>query len=253
VQTLGKTIGMRFTPDSHVTPILRWGRFDRVEGPGHFWLIPFLEETLPIITIGLQVGNFTFDEVLSQDNIPFTLNLTVLFQFDPNLPPPGVLAQIVRLSGPALHAIVKDYASQGLRRLVSAFDATTLCGNTVMSGIERDLSNFLRAQLRILGLVPLRQGGVLIKETIAPDKFKQTMLIAKQHQATLQMLANYRQELIEQAIRVEFITGLEEHKGHLTLFSSLDGMPLFNALDIHNRGDGNGNDRERSDKTRLGS
>ncbi|MCP4428450.1 MAG: SPFH domain-containing protein [Chloroflexi bacterium] len=224
IQFIGKALGIRFAPDNHVVPVLRLERFDRIEGSGYFWIKPFIEATLAPVSVGMKIGAYTFEEVLSQDNISFTVNLTVLFRFDPNLPPDQVLAQVVRLPAATLHNIVKDYASQGLRRLVSGFSAETLICETAMTHIERDLTNYLRAQLRVLGLVPLRKGGVLIKETIAPEKFKQTMLAVKQHQATLQALgAQPDENLIEQAIRAQFLTGLEGHGGNLTLWSSLDG------------------------------
>lgn len=174
-------------------------------------------------------------EVLSSDNIPFTIKLTVLYQFNPRLPPPNVLAQLVRVPASKLGEIVEDYTSQGLRRLASTFTAEELGRQTAVTQIETSLCHFLKAQLHVLGLVPLRQGGILIKEVIAPAKFRQAMLHVHQHQATLQMLSNYPEHLIEQAIRTDFLTGLEEHAGNLTLFSSLDnGAILPSLLNNHN-------------------
>jgi regulator of protease activity HflC (stomatin/prohibitin superfamily) len=229
-QSFGKFIGIRFAPDNKIVPVLRWEQFNRVEKGGYFWINPFIEEALPPISVGLQVGNFAFNEVLTADNIPFTVKLTVLFQFDPSLPPPSVLAQVVRLPANKLSDIVEDYASQGLRRLASTFTAEELGGKTAVSQIENSLRRFLKAQLNVLGLVPLRQGGILVKEVIAPEKFKQAMLHVHQHQATLQMLSHYPEKLIEQAIRTDFLTGLEDHSGNLTLFSSLDGGTILPGL-----------------------
>jgi hypothetical protein len=136
----------------------------------------------------------------------------------------------VRLPAGKLHDIVEGYASQGLRRLASTFTAEELGGKTAVSNIENALTHFLKIQLGVLGLVPLRQGGILIKEVIAPEKFKQAMLHVHQHQATLQMLSKYPEKLIEQAIRTDFLTGLEDHSGNLTLFSSLDGGAMLPGL-----------------------
>jgi hypothetical protein len=241
-QSFGKFIGIRFAPDNQIVPVLRWKRFNRIQKGGYFWINPLVEETLLPISVGLQVGNFILGEVLSADNIPFTVKLTVLFQFDPGLPTTQVLAQVVRLPTSRLHDIVEDYTSQGLRRLASTFTAEELGGKTAVSQIERSLCRFLKAQLHVLGLVPLRQGGILVKEVIAPEKFRQAMLHVHQHQATLQMLSNYPEQLIEQAIRTDFLTGLEEHSGNLTLFSSLDGGAILPGL-LNNR---HGNDNQKS-------
>lgn len=229
-QSFGKFIGIRFTPDNQIVPVLRWKRFNRIHREGYFWINPLIEETLPPLSVGLQVGNFTLQEVLSADNIPFTVKLTVLFQLDPTLPPRQVLAQVVRIPSSRLSDIVEDYASQGLRRLASTFTAEQLGGKAAVSQIENTLRHFLKAQLHVLGLVPLKQGGILIKEIIAPEKFRQAMLHVHQHQATLHMLSNYPEHLIEQAIRTDFLTGLEEHPGNLTLFSSFDSGAILPGL-----------------------
>lgn len=227
IKFVGKFVGFRFAPDNHIVPILRMEQFNRVEKAGYFWINPFIEQTLPPVSVGLQVGSFEFHEVLSRDNIPFTLKLTVLFQFDPSLPPAKVLAQVVRVPAEKLRDIVKDYASQGLRRLASEYKAEELGGKTAVSNIETHLADFLRVNLHVLGLVPLRQNGLLIKEIIAPEKFKQAMLHVKQHQATLEILRSYPEGLVAQAIRADFLTGLEDHHGNLTLFSSLDGGSIL--------------------------
>ncbi len=222
-----KAAGIHFAPDNHIVPVLRLGQFHRVEKAGHFWINPFIEKTLPPISIGLQVGSYTFDEVLSQNNIPFSISLTVLFQFDPQLPSQSTLAQIIRLPSRTLQNIVRDYASQGLRRLAAVFNANQLAGRSTMLTMERDLTRHLRAQLHALGLVPLENGGILIKEVIAPIKFKQAMLAVQQHQVTLQLLSAYQGDvLVEQAIRAQFLMGIEGHKGDLNLWSSLDGTHI---------------------------
>lgn len=241
ISALGRAIGIHFAPDNHVIPVLRLERFNRVEGPGYFWIIPIIERTLASMNTGIRVTNFAFAEVLSRDNIPFSVHLTVLFALDPTLPTREVTAQLVRVSDDGLRSIVQDYTSQGLRRLASRFIAEELCGESAISSIERDLTHYLRAELRILGLVPLRSSGVLIKETIAPDKFKLTMLNVKRHEATLRMLGRYREmSLIEQAIRAQFLTGLEDREGNLTLLSPLDTMFLPYVLNTQKVPDRNG-------------
>ena len=232
IRVLGHVMGIHFAPDNHITPVLRLERFNRTEGPGYFWIIPFIERTLPSISTGIQVANFTFEEVLSRDNVPFRLRLTVLFAFDPTLPRKQVAAQFVRVSDNVLRSIVQDYNNEGLRRLVSRFDAEKLCGESAILSVERDLAGYLRAQMHALGLVPLRNGGVLIKETVAPEEFKAAMLNArrdtiraKKLEAILQVLARYRVDnLIQQAIQAGFITGLEDLESNVTLVSSLSSQ-----------------------------
>jgi hypothetical protein len=188
-------------------------------------MIPLFEQVLPPIKTSIHVGNFVFAEVLSCDNIPFTFYLTVLFSFKPNLALKDAAAQLVRGGNDLLQTIVKEYGNQGLRRLASRFKAEELCGAAAISGIERNLTHLLTAEMRTLGIAPLRHDGILIKETIAPDKFKQTMLNVRLHEATLRVLASYRElNLIKQAIQAEFVTGLEDLEGNLTLLSTFSPL-----------------------------
>ena len=232
ISALGRMIGIHFTPDNHVTPVLRMERFNRVKGPGFFWIIPIFERALPSVNTGLRVANFAFDEVLSRDNIAFNFHITVLFSFEPMLPLKEVTAQLVRASEDMLRSIVQDYTSQGLRRLASGFDAEELCGEKVVPTIEQDLTHCLRTELCALGLVPLKNGGVLIKEIIGPATFKRTMLNVKRHQATLQVLGSFREvNLMDRVILAEFLCGLADREGNLTLLSPLDALHLPRTLD----------------------
>lgn len=237
MRILGSLVGIHFAPDNHVVPVLRLGRYHRVKGPGFFWINPLIERALPPVKTSIHVGNFVFEEVLSKDNIPFSIKMTVLFTFDPAAAVKSAAAVLVRAGDDLLQIIVKDYTNQGLRRLVAKFDAEELCGQIAMSTIERNLARFLAAEMRALGLAPLKRGGVLIKETIAPEKFKRGLLNAKRLEAILQALTRYPVgDLIQQAIQAGFVTGLEDLESNLTLLSTLS--PLENVYppylrDIH--------------------
>ncbi|MCB8983386.1 MAG: SPFH domain-containing protein [Ardenticatenaceae bacterium] len=235
IQFFGRCVGKQLAPDNCVVPILRLDRFHRLGGPGYFQINPFMERTLSPVSVGLRVGEFSFQEVQSQDNIPFDIKLTVLYQFVPDGLDARVISQIVRLEPRKIEGIVRSYASQGLRRLAASYPAADLSGTAVLSAIERDLTGFLRGNLHALGLVPLRQGGILIKETVPPERFKQTMLLARQHHVTLDALSQYRDRLNEMAIRAQFLAGLERFQGNLALLSTTDSLPpvgLSNLLNL---------------------
>ncbi len=233
ISRIGKFFGGHFAPDNTVVPILSYGRFNRLAGPGHFYVKPMIEKTLNPIGLGIQVGNFKFDDVLSKDNIPFKMEMTVLFKFDPSLPHPSSLPQLVRLSPDDKMNIVRQYTSHGVRRLTARYDAEQLCNEEPMQEIERNLTHLLKVDLRPLGLFPLPNGGILIKEMVAPHKFQQTMLAVRQHEATLEVLRQYQEaQLVDQAIRAQFLTGLENHDGNLTVLSAVDGSMFQNLMDM---------------------
>ena len=84
VQLFKSLFVIHFTPDNQTTPVLRWGRYHRVRGSGFFMTWPLIERTLSPVKTSIHVGNFYFEEVLSRDNIPFTIQMTILFTFKPD-------------------------------------------------------------------------------------------------------------------------------------------------------------------------
>jgi hypothetical protein len=209
--SLGWPFGLRFAEDNHVVPVLRWDRYDRVEGPGFFWINPLMEKTLPPVKTGIYVGNFIYDKVLTKEGVPFRVHMTVLFNFNPGAALKNAAAVLVRAGPDLLEMIVKDYASQGLRSLASQFEADKLYGEA-RSIIARDLAQFLTAEMSVLGIAPLKRGGILIKETVAPAKFERAILNARQLNFILQALAPFPMPwLIELVIRAVFTTNLEDN------------------------------------------
>ncbi len=225
IRILGKLVGIHFAPDNHVVPVVRLERYHRVEGPGFFWIIPLLERTLSPVKTSIYVGNFIFEEILTRDNVPFKVKMTVLFTFKPVTALKSAAAVLVRGGEDLLKLIVKDYTSQGLRRLAAKFDAEELGGHIAMSTIERNLGRSLTAEMRALGIAPLKSGGILIKEAVAPEKFKRGVLNARRLEAILQALTRYPVgDLIQQAIQAGFVTGLEDLESELTLLSTLSPL-----------------------------
>jgi len=232
LRALGHVVGMYFAPDNQVMPVLRLGRYHRIVGPGVCWLIPLVDRPLPLIHTGFRVRDLVFSEVVTADNIPFSLHLTVIFAFDPESLPKALAAQQVQATDDALHAIIRDRTSQGLRRLVSTFTADKLSAKSAMSSIERDLAHFLRERLRPMGLTVQGTGSVLIKEVIAPEQFRRSMLDARQHESTLSVFGRIRdKDLMMRVIMAEFLTKLGERDGNLALLSPLDAMPSLRFLD----------------------
>jgi hypothetical protein len=230
---LGRIVGVHFAPDNHVIPVFRFGRYHRVGGPGFVLIMPLVEQALPPVKTSIHVGNFRFEEVLSKDNIPFEVWMTVLFTFDPTSALKSAAAMLVQSNENLLRIIVKDFTNQGLRRLVSRFKAEELCSGSTMSTIEQHLARLLTAELRILGIAPLKNDGILIKETIAPEKFKRTMLNVKQQESILEVLRSYPvAELVQLLNQVMFVNNLEDHPGNLALLmGSPETMQIFPWLE----------------------
>jgi hypothetical protein len=222
ITRIGRLFGIGFAPDNHVAPIVRFERYRRVAGPGHFLFWPFLERPLESVNVGLRVGNFAFQDVLSKDNIPFVFQMTILYKFDPGDTQPEIAAQLVRAPVDLLHLIVKDYASQGLRRLASTFKSDEIPHAFARAVIERDLSRFLIGQLAVLGISPLKEGGLLVKEIVPPEKFKQSMVNVRGLEATMRELVAYRSPaLMEWGTLATFLTNLVDRQGEILFMPPL--------------------------------
>lgn len=234
---LGRLIGVHFAPDNHVVPVLRLEQFNRVEGSGFFPIIPLLERTLPPVKTSLYIGNFFFEEVLTRDNIPFSIQLTILFTFDPRSARKEAAAMLVRRDENALKLIVKDYTSQGIRRLVSRFRAEDMSREATMSGIRRDLAHLLKGELHALGIAPLPSGGVLLKETVPAEAFRKTMLDAKHDEAILDALGKCpTPELIPQLGQVLLANSLKERSGQLVVMNTPENanrLPLLSRDKVY--------------------
>jgi hypothetical protein len=234
LQFLGRLVGLYFTPDNHVTPVLRLGRYRRVLQPGFSRIIPLLERTLPPVKTSLYVGNFSFEEVLSRDNIPFKIYTTVLFTFNPDSAIKDAAAQLVRGGSGLLEVIVRDFTNRRLRRLISASDAEALSNDEVIARIEEDLVHDLEEEMSILGLKPIaaRHGGVMIKEIIAPENFKRTMLDVKHDEAILEVLRSYPvPELVQLLNQLILANSLKDRSGATALMmGSSDTMHILPLL-----------------------
>ena len=220
-------LGFRFAPDNHVVPVLRMGLYHRVAGPGVVWINPLFEQSLPPVKTSIYVSKLYFEEVMSKDNIPFTVQMTALSTFDPNSARKNAAAVLVKGGEPVIQDIIKDYTNQGLRRLTARFEAAELSNEISRSTIEQNLTSFLTVELSVLGLAPLRTGGVLIKEVVAPEKFKRGLLNAGRLEAMLQTLTGYHAlgNLIQQAIQAGLITGLEDlENSNLAFLPEIDSL-----------------------------
>ena len=174
---------------------------------------------------------------MSKDNIPFNISLTILYKFDPIDSPDHIIAQFAIAPDQVLENIVKDYGSRGLRRLAARYRAETLCGERPMSRIENSLNAYLNSELEILGIQLLKEGSVLIREALPPEKFRHTMLSLNVHQATLRVLASFDKypALIKQALQAEFISNLENLDNNFMFVSNMEALDEGQKLEQFER------------------
>jgi hypothetical protein len=119
-----------------------------------------------------------------------------------------------------LEVIVRDFTNRRLRRLVAAASAEALSDRNVLANIEEVLVDSLKEEMSILGLKPIaaRHGGVMIKEVVAPENFKRTMLDVKHDEAILEMLRSYPvPELVQLLNQLILANSLKDRAGATAL------------------------------------
>ena len=224
---LANAVGIHFVPENHVVAVMRLGMYHRLGGPGFIWCIPLIERVTPPINIGIRFLPLTIKRALTKDAISIDVGLTVLYSFDPTLPIRQIAAQLVRCTPDVLEGIVKDKIDNCLRRIVARFEAKQLCEGETIVQIQNELARSLTDELRPLGLSPAGNGGVMIKEVNLPEGLLQTILEAKRHELTLEVLKQYGDGKIDKAVIAELAknTGAQDGALPLLMLANLLGLP----------------------------
>jgi regulator of protease activity HflC (stomatin/prohibitin superfamily) len=232
---LGNAVGIHFVPENHVVAVMRLGMYHRLGGPGFIWCIPLIERVTPPINIGMRFLPFTIKRALTKDAISINVGLTVIYSFDPNLPTRRIAAQLVRCAPKQLKGIVEDKVDNCLRRIVARFEAKQLCAGETIAQIQHELTRSLTVELRPLGLSPARKGGVMIKEVNLPGGLLQTILEARRHELTLEVLKKYGDGKIDKAVIAELANNPASQDGALPLLmlANLLGLPGIVGGDGH--------------------
>ena len=222
--SLARLIGIHFVPENYVAPVFRLGMYDRVRGPGFFWVIPILESVGQPVKSGFRFTGLNVPGALSSDSIPIDIDLAIYFRFDPERTRRRIAAQLVRMPEYVLTDIAKDYADSFLRKVVANFTAEEICSGKAAARIQRHLSRILADKLRFLGYVIDLDSGVLIKAIAASPEFKKTMLDAKRYEVTLRVLNAYQAADVDQALFAELVNGLAKGDGAIQFLSLADAL-----------------------------
>lgn len=230
LNSLARLIGIHFVQENHVAPVFRLGMYNRVRGPGFFWIIPVLESVGQPVPSGFRFASLSVSGTLSRDSIPIDIDLAVFFRFDPAQTLRQIAAQLVRAPEHVLTDIAKDYADSYLRKVVANFTAEDICSGKAVARLQRHLSRILADKLGFLGYVIDLNSGVLVKTITASPEFQQTMLDAKRYEVTLRVLNAYQAADVDQALFAELVKGLTKGDGAVQFLSLADALSLPKAV-----------------------
>jgi regulator of protease activity HflC (stomatin/prohibitin superfamily) len=223
---LARLMGFHFVPENHKAAVMRFGMYHRARGPGFVWVVPLIEKVENQIKLGIRLTMFTVKQVSSSDGIPFEVELTVRYSFDPDSTRSRpIAAQLVRQPDHILENIVKDYADKSLRRTVAQHSAEDICNRGPIADIEQGVIDGLKAQVKHLGLAPMAGSGVIIKEITPPEDYLETILAATRHEIILRVLTAYQAADVDQALLAEWVRSFKDAPPGF--FSSLTELLRF--------------------------
>ena len=228
--SLARLIGVHFVQENYVAPVFRLEMYNRVCGPGFFWVIPILENVGQPVKSGIHFTSLKVLGALSSDSIPIDIELQLLFRFDPERTKRRIAAQLVRVPERVLTEIAKDYAESFLRQVVAGFTAEGICSGKAVARIKRLLIRTLADKLAFLGYVIDLENGVLIKGITASPEFQRTMLDAKRYEVTLRVLNAYQAADVDQALFAELVNGLAKGDGSVQFLSLADALNFPKAV-----------------------
>lgn len=163
-------LGIRFSPNNYIVPVLRNSLFHRFGGPGYFGIRQeandskpdeIYEETLRPIYVGIQMAEFQFSNFKTEDKVTLVITLTILFKYDPILIQSKNLIDLWNWPEEKRILLYKDILHQDLQKKISTITSKKLMSKQTLDEIEKDLILQSQKKLEDFGVVVLSKGGIL--------------------------------------------------------------------------------------------
>ncbi len=204
---LGKPFGVEFVPDLNVRVIYRMGQYAGVRGPGRFQYNRFAEVLGPQIFIGGQRRDFTFDGLLSQDAIPMTVRLNVLYSYHPQRAP-DVAPALVRLPLETHTYLIRIFTEWGTRTALNQHNSFELARSAALNVIESEIAESLRADMRPLGFEAPGARPVRVLQVQPPSTLTERQEQIAQRRAGILAGEEFSANAYRRALITEFIERL---------------------------------------------
>lgn len=239
-QKISKLFGFHFVPDNYVAPVLRRGLYHRLAGPGHFWVLPLLEEVKEPIPTTIRGDTHTFYEVRTKDGIPLTIKLSVRYRFDPEVLTPS-MARALLMAGEqpkTIAGLLADLIEHELRRQVGGLDLDQMWQSSVRDQIETSLERSVARPMRRLGIFLRDETPIIIKDIVTLPELTQALQIAKRYQIVLNILKAYEEADVDQALVAELVNGLAGGDGKVSIVTlgELFGLNLARGRSASSQG-----------------
>jgi hypothetical protein len=224
-QQIMKKLGYRLLVEDQLVLIERDGRAHRLAGPGGYIRLNAISEQFgPTIRIRPRSAQLTLHNVRSADRIPFSINVKVLYNFNPRRCNPQIGFDLVRNAPGALEAIVQYYGGQVVRHTAGDLMSIDLCSGQILVSLETTICHDLHVDLLPFGISVLQPSGVTITEIEPPANLKAAYDKAKGYQVIADTLNAVTPTLADRVMAAGLIDKLAANGGSVQLISSLDDL-----------------------------
>ncbi|MBM3128187.1 MAG: hypothetical protein FJ009_06050 [Chloroflexi bacterium] len=141
-----------FVPESNLQVIYRFGKYSAVKGPGIISYQRLFETLGPLVYIGSQFAEYTFNEIFSRDAMPINVRLRMVYKFDPRSTKDEIARVLVSLPREALVSIVEKYLRWALMTAIGNYDTAEVVRREVITSIEEHLNTTVSKEIGFLGI-----------------------------------------------------------------------------------------------------
>jgi regulator of protease activity HflC (stomatin/prohibitin superfamily) len=174
--------------------VLRMGRLQAIQGPGMFWIVPFVDSISAWIDQRIQTTEFNAEEALSRDTVPVNVDAVVFWQVHD--------AQRAALEITDYRSAIERVAQTSLREMVGSSDLHTLLSDRKQG--DEKLRAEIGAKTGEWGVSVL---SVEIRDIGVPPALQDAM--SRQAQAERERLARILLGQAEQEVAIKFVEAAE--------------------------------------------
>jgi regulator of protease activity HflC (stomatin/prohibitin superfamily) len=217
------SLAVRTTPEWERVVILRLGKFDRIKGPGIFFMIPIVENIAYWIDLRTASIPIKAEQTLTKDNVPVSVEAILFWKVnDPKM----AALEVANYKDSA------DLAAQtALRDMIGKSELSTILSDR--ESIDAKLQNTIANRVTPWGITVI---SVEIRDVIIPENLQNAM--SQKAQAEREREARVILGDSERIIAQSFMDAAEKYKGnpaamHLRAMNMLfEGLKEKGALII---------------------
>lgn len=215
---IGGLFGLFFVPDMHLRVVRRMGRYLGARDAGFHFHNRLLERLGPELSLRAQRQEHKFEQLMSRDGLPFTMYVSILFNFDPRNGPlvaPGLTSLPPKDIPDVIAGLVKMFLRSALSSATNEYHATQLTLREVRERMEVAVKDTMSREMSFAGIGLITEQPVRILRVDPPEDLTKRQVTVAQRRVNILAgtefhLADFRRALITEFIEHLAQTGAGE-------------------------------------------